>query len=320
MKFFSCLRILLPSARRLRLTTYFICVCLAASLFAARALRAYATEAAYAFGRELSGLADLTGGAEGIVANGHRFRHASTLAPDAITAVLDRLEAHCRKNPALLASTLAELAHTDPRAMREAGLPGSLRHGVIREDGAERGMLVCFIDRRAGTLDDLLELARDSIGIADLTNFGALLYAYAERQGDQTHVVTLWTETGLDLPHMFPESGDAAGDDSRALPRPPQARRILSATADGMPFALRLYETAGEATGIATFYDEWMKTHDFQRIANPDAEDTTAYLRSDGYQAFITIAEAEGVRVVSATEAGRSDGPSITTVEVKEQP
>jgi hypothetical protein len=311
--------LLVPSARRLRVAVYFTVVFLGASLLAARALQARVTEAAFAFGRELSGLSDLTAGAEGIIANGHHFRHASTSTADGVAGVMDRLEAHCRANPGLVAGALDELLRSRPERVQENAAPRALRHGVLRDDDAERGTLICFTGQTPGSLDGLVDAAERFASTLDLSSVGSVLYAYAERQGDgQTHVVTLWTQTGLDLAALFPTRGDAAGDDSRVLPRPDNARRVLSAAADGMPFGLCLYETRNRLADVQRSYDAWMHERGWQRIARPDAADTTAYLRPDGYQAFVTLSTAGDLTYVAATEAGRREGSSITTHEVKE--
>jgi hypothetical protein len=308
-----------PSARRLRVAVYFTVVFLGASLLAARALQARVAEGAIAFGRELSGLSELTGDAEGIIANGHPFRHASTLTPHGVAGVLDRLEAHCRANPGLVAGALDELLRSHPDRVQERAPRHALRYGVLRDDNAERGTLVCFTGQTPGSVDSLVDAAEHFASTFDLSSFGSVVYAYAERQGNgQTHVVTLWTQTGLDLAALFPARGDAAGDDSRVLPRPDNARRILSAAPDGMPFGLRLYETPSRLAAVQRDYDAWMQHHGWQRIARPGAAGTTAYLRPDGYQAFVTLSTADDLTFIAVTEAGERGGSSITTHEVKE--
>jgi hypothetical protein len=305
----------MPTARGLRVTVYFTVVFLGTSLLATRALQARVTEAALTFGRELSGLSDLTGSAEGIIANGHQFRHASTSTADGVAGVLDRLEAHCRANPGLVAGALDELVRSHPDRVQES----ALRYAVLREDDPERGTLICFIDQTPGSVDGLVDAAEHFARTFDLSGFGSVVYAYAERQSNgQTHVVTLWTQTGLDLARMFPARGDAAGDDSRVLPRPDNARRLLSAAADGMSFGLRLYETPSRLAAVRRDYDTWMHHHGWQRIARPDAAGTTAYLRADGYQAFVTLSTADDLTFVAVTEAGRREGSSIATHELKE--
>jgi hypothetical protein len=308
-----------PSMRTLRLSFYFSGVFIFLSVVSARVMYAHAKEAALAFGRELSGLSELTRDAEALLANGQRFRHASTVVEDDVPLVLDHLEAYCRAHPGLVGGALAELAARHPRLMAAHGPTDSLRHGVIREGDAERGMLICFTDQRPGTLAELMEAARQLVETSDLTSFGQVLYSYAERTpGGRTHVVTLWAESGVDLGRMFPATGDAAGEDSRELPRPQNARRTLSAAAEGMPFALRLYETSASPSAVQGFYDDWMREHGWQSAARAEAQGATAYLRADGYQAFLSLSTLDARTYVTLTEAGRADGSSVAVVQVKE--
>lgn len=319
MKKLRLLSLLWPSARMLRLSVYFSSVFVCLAVLSARAMYAHAKDAALAFGRELSGLSELTRDAEAVLANGQRFRHASTVVDDDVPLVLDHLEAYCRAHPGLVGGALAELAARHPKLMAEHGPSESLRHGVIREGDAERGMLLCFTDQRPGTLAELVDAARQLVETSDLSSFGHVLYSYAERNRDgRTHVVTLWTETGVDLGGMFPATGDAAGDDSRELPRPANARRTLSAAAEGMPFGLRLYETSASPASVQRFYDDWMRENGWQSAARAEEQGATAYLRADGYQAFLSLSTLDARTYVTLTEAGRADGSSIAVVQLEE--
>lgn len=312
-------RFLLPSARLLRLSAYFSCVFVGLAVLSARAFYAHAQEAALGFGRELAGLSELTRDAEALLANGQRFNHASTVVEQSVPVVLDRLEAHCRANPGPLGGALAEMAATYPRSMEAHAPPSALRHGVIREGDRERGMLICFVDERSGTLLELTQAARQFVDTADLSSFGKVVYSYAEQRSDgTTHVVTLWTESGLNLNDMFPATGDAAGEDSRVLPRPENARRTLAAAAQGMPFGLRLYETSTRPDQVQRFYDDWMQSRGWQAASRTEKEGATAYLRADGYQAFLTISTSDDRTYVTLIEAGRSDGSNVATLQVRE--
>jgi hypothetical protein len=313
------LGLLLPSARLVRLSCYFSVVFLALAGLSARAFYAHATDAALGFGRELSGLSEVTRDAEALLVNGQHFRHASVLVDESVPLVLDRLEAHCRKSQGPLGGALAELAATYPREMNEHAPPSAASHGVIREGDAERGMLICFTDQRSGGLAELTEAARRFVETSDLSSFGKVVYSYAERRSDgRSHVVTLWTESGLDLGSMFPATGDAAGEDSRVLPRPEHARRTLSAAAHGMPFGLRLYETSGSSASVQRFYDDWMRNNGWQVASRAEEQGASAYLRPDGYQAFLSVSAADERTYVTLIEAGRSDGPSVSALQVRE--
>lgn len=310
---------LLPSARVVRLSCYFSAVFLALAVLSARAFYAHAKEAALGFGHELSGLSELTRDAEALLVSGQRFGHASTLVDESVPLVLDRLEAYCRAHPGLLGGALAELAARYPKLMDEHAPPQALRHGVIREGDTERGMLICFTGQRPGSWAELAEAARQFLETSELSSFGGVVYSYAEQRRDgRSHVVTLWTESGLALDRMFPASGDAEGEDSRVLPRPENARRTLSAAAEGMSFGLRLYETAASVTSVQRFYDEWMRESGWQLAVRAEEQGATAYLRPDGYQAFLSLSTSDERTYATLIEAGRPEGESIATVQVRE--
>jgi hypothetical protein len=114
---------------------------------------------------------------------------------------------------------------------------------------------------------------------------------------------------------MFPSTGDAAGNDSRVLPRPPRARRTLSAGIEGMPYVVRTYSSREPLPQLKDFYARWMKQRGWRFGA--DAEGTTAYFREDGYQAFVSYSEQDGLSYITLTEAGREGTPAIGKVEVE---
>ena len=103
----------------------------------------------------------------------------------------------------------------------------ALRNAVFREEAATRGMVLCFVggpnpDSPASWLAALRRFSTTR----DLSSFGRLRYSFAEvTEHESTRVVTLWADTGLNLPTLFPKTGDANGDDSAVVPRPPGARR-----------------------------------------------------------------------------------------------
>jgi hypothetical protein len=313
----ALIRRLLPSPRALRLSLYLTCVFCAASVLASRLLYAQVKDAALEFGHELSGLADLTRGAEIVVVNGHTFHHVTMSVEQPLRAVLDRLEEHCAANAGVLGQVLASAQSGREDTFSKDERVNALRHAVLREQAGDRGVVVCFSDRRASGLEGLRQAILEFSKTSDLSRFGHVVYSYAERIADgETHVVTLWTDRGLDLKRLVPAKGDANGTDSPVVPRPPAARRTLSAAAPGTPFGVRVYESTLTLTVAQRFYADWMKQHQWQLAGKSDAYGTTAYLRQDGYEAIVSLAEIEGHTYVTLSEAGRADGSSIAEIEV----
>lgn len=313
MKVSTIFRSILPSARTLRLSTYLTVVGLGIGTLSSRALHAQVREAAFSFGRELAGLADLTRGAEVVLLNGERFHHAMTVANEPVSKVLDRVQRYCESSPGLLGQVTEDQGTHTPESASSL-----LRRGVIRDEGKDRGMVVCFMDSPIGGLGAMTTAIEHFIKTRNLSDFGRLRYTFAEQRKDgRTRVVTLWADTGLNWSHLFPTEGDAEGSDSAILPRPPGARRLLSASAMGAPFSLRLYRSTQRENDVVGRYAQWMTEHGWQVAAKAEQQGATAYLRKDGYQAIVTVLrEADGT-YVTLTESGRGEGHEVANVQVE---
>ena len=169
--------------------------------------------------------------------------------------------------------------------------------------------MLCFVGGPAhdGIASWLAALKRFS-RTRDLSELGKLRYSFVEMSAQgQAHVVTLWTDSALNLATLFPETGDAAGTDSAVLPRLPGARRTLSANAEGVPYAVRTYATAQSAVGVQRFYDSWMAEHGWQ-AAHDATSGAASYLRADGCQVFLSLLTNDAhTTFATLTEAGVSD-------------
>lgn len=313
----SCAR-LLPSRRVLRLSLYFACISSIPMLLTARALYAATREDAFSIGHELLGLADLTHEAETVELNGERFHHALASSSAPLTQVLDRIVDHCQEQPGPALRALEEAARLAPQRFARHAPPGAMRNAVFREQAAERGMVVCFVGGPENTsVSGWFTALRRFSSTRDLSAFGRLRYFFAEQSQGQTRVVSLWADTGLNLSKLFPASGDAAGSDSLVLPRPPLARRTLAASAEGLSFAVRTYQSNQALDQTQRFYDDWMTQRGWQ--VQHDAESgTSSYLRQDGFQAFVSLSRAEPYTYVTVTETSRSD--ALRTLELGSEP
>jgi hypothetical protein len=302
----------------LRVSVYFACVFSLLSLLAATALHAKVEDAARSLGRQLAELPDLTRGAEVVLLNGARMYHARVTTRETVATVLDRFEDHCRKNPGPMAEAMRDFAAQQPKLFAEH-VQGPFRHAVMRDDSERDGVLICFVDDRETGLAGMSDLVARFAKTSDLAEFGEIRYVFAERRDDGTTlVVTMWNQGPLKVTKMFPATGDADGTDSRVLPRPPEARRTLVAAAEGMPFALRTYESGKKPSDLQAFYDQWMKDRGWRVAAKAEREGASAYFREDGYQVFLTLAENEGRTYATLIEAGPNASSQIVTVEISE--
>jgi len=149
----------------------------------------------------------------------------------------------------------------------EASLPSVLHHyrGVCSSAGSgggDYGSIVAALATRSGSTDrdgyiacvatrvgDLGTLVERLVRFAqtwNLAEVGPLRYAYASRSADrpedQTFLLTMWADASLDLHDLLPiGQDDAKGADPEGVPRPPRARRILSATEDSAPSGVFVY-------------------------------------------------------------------------------
>jgi hypothetical protein len=312
------LRRLAPSWALVRVTAYGVFAFLVLATFAARVLYADVKEAALSLGHELASIADLVQGSETILLNGERMHHSSTYVDEELSSVLDRLEAYCAASPQFLGRALANLPPEAAVELEKKVPSRSARLGIIRHQKDRQGMVGCFVDDRPAGLADIKDRLERFMSTMRLGEFGRFRYFYAEQKpGASTHVTSTWADTGLDLRAMFPREGDALGADSRVIPRPPNARLTLSAAAEGAPYGLRMYATAERASVVKAFYEKAMKDAAFERIEVPnDGAGTAAFMRGDGYQAFISIGASDGQTFVTLTEAGRTDRPNVAAVQV----
>lgn len=309
---------ILPSRRLLRLTTYLVCVCLVAAALAARAAYAQANEAALEFGEQLSGLEELTRGANVVLVNGERFHRVIAFVDDSVGSVLDRIQKDCETMPGLLGQAASEVSSEHREALAKYRLSPRILRGIVRHDEERRGMVACFTDARHSGLAGLADAAKRFAQTSNLGEFGHFRYAFARRTDDgTTQVTTLWADTELNLSTMFPAHGDAAGADSAVLPRPATSRRVLAASAEGQPYALRLYDTADGAASVRRFYEDWFHKHGWIS-AGQARQGGFSYLRADGYQVIVTLGERKGRTAVGLVEAGRPEGSiASTTVTVE---
>jgi hypothetical protein len=286
-----------------------------------RVLYADMKEVAMSAGHELLGLGDLTHDAETVWFNGVRFHHASLTVAQSAAEVLDRIEGHCEQSPNLLGRLMLEIPEGHLAKQIKEKPTKAFRHMVFREDSKDgaRGSVICLVDEESYSLGGAQERLKHFNETRDISVFGKVRYAYAEKlRSGSTQVVTLWADSGLNLGSMFPAAGDAAGEDSAVLPRPPGTRRTLSANAEGLPYSVHLYDTPESVEAVGRFYDSWMKSNGFVKSDVKDAPGA-GYTRPDGYQAFLTMSSRNGKTSIAVSEAGRADGTSTAVVGVEEE-
>jgi hypothetical protein len=229
-------------ARLLRVTTYVSFLTLGAGLVAARTAHAKVEDGAFALGEQLLQLPAAGEGVHELAINGQRVLVATAQTTQPLAAVLDRFERECDEHADGLLDDLRELPAALERAPRAVGSPGL---GVLRDTRGGRGVVACFATGRPTDHAELAARLDRFAKTLDLATLGDLRYVAARTlEGGATQVVATWTTGPVLLSAMFPEHGDAAGDDPRAAPRP-VGTRVLSAHDRAAPYGVFLYASRG---------------------------------------------------------------------------
>jgi len=160
--------------------------------------------------------------------NGLPLRMMSGHTHDDLTSVLDFFEQRCGSVDGGIEQQLAvlrggagdALGAVDPRLLRP----------VLRNEQDAQGYVAC-LDLGAAEIGAEQLAARLGAFAAtfDLARLGDLRFVWARAERNGTAYVAAWTDGPLRLDRMFPAEGDVPGLDPGALPRPPHARRVLSA-------------------------------------------------------------------------------------------
>lgn len=259
----------------------------ASSLGALERARAGAFEAMQALEPLATHLVGERDAARVIVVNGARIRLEARRERRALDAVLDDDAARCR-------------AH------------GGAGEPLVDARARRQGFVGCFEPPRGASL---LERLGAFAATGDAAALGTLRVAWATAQRQGTRYVALSSEGPLELQRIFPQDGDAPGLDLAGLPRPPEARRILTAWQDGAAPLLIGYRSERAPEVLERAYVEQL------RAAGVSVERAPAHLhdvpsllvRYGGHAALVLVAPDGGGTLLAiiplepdATEAPRA--------------
>lgn len=296
-----------------RLTAYVFGANLLLAGVGARVVSANVREGSLQLGRELAAMGDAFGATKTVFVNGAAMNVSTAITEMPPGEVLDRFEAICREHPQLLARAFSDV----PEALRDKVAPADhgARFGVMRAEAHGDGALTCFMDDRPASIRDVPERLKAFSESGDLSEFGRFRYAYVQRlQDGKTRVRTVWADGPLKVREMFPATGDAAGFDSPVVPRPPEARRILSATAAQAPFGVHIYDASGDPASLARYYDDRMEALGWTRVGDDGRTDVAAYRSESGHAAYVSFAARREHTIVTTVETARPGDPSTVAV------
>jgi len=305
-------RLLEPRWRKVvRVMAYFAGVATVGGVLAAGSAYGSMKDGALEIGEELGKL-DHIGRQTPIELNGQPIHVGSQVLDMSVTEALDRAEKLCDAG-----SMLSPPGPTGPSLDSDEMIleTGGESIGKTRQEEDGRGVVLCFApgdgEPPIDGIGDKIDRYMKFFETGDLADLGSLRYFFAKAtDSGRTHVVRVWTEESFNLYAMTSlDGGDAPGSDPSDMPRPPQARRLMSATAEGTVYAARVYESKLTPEQLADAYDELMPERGWERIIHDGA--ARIYQRKD-VSVFVTPTERDGRTLVSLLHMGYD--PAVASV------
>jgi hypothetical protein len=296
-----------------RLAFFVGVLCVATGAVAARSAYGDVRRSALALGHELGKLDDGPGRA--LRLNGQTLFVGAETAAVPVSALLDRVEAACRANAA---AVFGEIEALKGRASERRGAadgasaaaPGAIdalgaaAGRPLRSDDDGRGYVACFTGAGESAAGDLARRLERFAASGDLGAIGAFRYVYAERiDAEHTRILSAWTEASFNILALVPGEGDCPGTDPVAVPRPPEATRLLSAQTDGAPYGIFVYRSTRGAAEVIADYEHAMTARGAEALA-PAA----------GAGAATRVFRTGSVDAIVVTEV-RGEGSTVTVVE-----
>jgi len=283
-----------------------------ASLASMRAARAQVNEGMQRLARQLMPYAEQSAmhTPKRVTLNGQTIQLATGTTRDGVAAVLDWYETQCARRGGGVTRELAR-SHEGFGSAAFNALWSTVgrRTGtfeVIRDGDSDGGYVACLDmggdDVRGDALTRRIQAFVDS---GDLSRLGDMRYAYVRRGSSGTRVVTVATDGRFDLLRMFPERGDAPGNDVAGLARFPGMRRVLSAQEEGVANVLGMYSVRAPLAQVRQWYrsnlpgNGWTLA-DLPRDRRLPAEieahrETTAIFERGQSQLYLVFDERDGV-------------------------
>ncbi len=283
-----------------RVLAYFAGVATVIGAVAAGSAYADVKDGMLEVGQELGSL-DHIGSKTPIHLNGQPIFVGSQVLQMSVSDALDRAETLCVEGDV---ENPGQSGYDTP----QSALDTAEREPVtkLREEQGDRGAVVCFAPEDGEVVDgigDKLDRYMAFLKSGNLEDLGRLRYFFAKETPDgHTHLVRVWTEGSFDFYAMAPPNGeDAPGTDPDDMPRPPEARRLLSATTEGSVYAARVYQTALAPEALAAAYDTSMVDRGWDLEL---ARGTSRVYQRKQVSVFVTPIVKDGRTLVSLVHMG----------------
>lgn len=260
-------------------------------------------DSAMIMGRQLATFGDVEGRINRVRLNGEPIYVTSAVTEAPAREVLDRFEGLCRQHAGGLDKMFEQL----PQNIKDdfEAVDGTAGIGIIRNEAGPEGMIACLAQAPLDGWETLPQRLEQFLDSGDLSKVGDLRYVYVKENGEgRTHVITVWTDGPFNLFNVAPMDGEEApGSDSPNAPRPDEAVRLLSATVEGAPYAVRIYDSAKAQNEVLAMYDEQMPARGWEPI--PHVSDDAPYGRGytrEGVDMLIFAFEEKDRSYVSVVE------------------
>lgn len=186
-----------------------------------------------------------------LVVNGQTLHLSSGTTPRSAIEVLDYFEARCAAADGELTLQAEQLVAEHP----EIDAPDRPLSPTLREDDGRNGYVACLdLGASSVSVTELVERLGRFGETGDVSAIGDTRFVFAEQGENGAHFVGMWTEGEFNVVRMFPETGDAPGDDVDGISRPPQSRRLLTGHERGMPHSITVYATRLGEPELESFY------------------------------------------------------------------
>jgi hypothetical protein len=295
----------------LRVATYATVLSVGFGVWGIRSAKAELADKALDIGKDLAAIADVMGEATELNLNGQRVHIGTGISSSSLADVLGQYEKRCGEG----GSTFADLAHAvgTPDGVPDAKHPNTLSTaGVSRREKPGEGVVFCAVSAKHAERQ-AVDVFEEFAASHNLGVFGQVRYAYVKALANgRTQMMTMWTDESFDLDALVPDPGkEAPGKDSELMPRPTNARRLLSAEVTGTPYAVRIYESRTSSADITKFYSDFAAAHEFIAVVDKPGD------HADDASNVERIAfEKDGVMLVVVAQQSAGGGSVVTVAEV----
>jgi len=260
-----------------RAALYVALIAALSGVLATRKVVAELSEHTLRLGDDMGEWSSLIGPSTQVTLNGQQLLLGSRTVDLSIEQVLARFSALCMQDAGDPLASLGSTHDAKPASTLEEQLLEPLL--VLRHSTGNEGAATCFVGAGRGGISALAGRLQELVRTRDLSALGALRYLRVRKLAQGSHVVVVWNRGPLRIDAMFPEHGDAPGEDFALGARPPDAVRMFSAATRGSEHGVNMYRSRRPSEHALEQYGRSLQARGF---APRDAVPGSAALRKLG--------------------------------------